>query len=88
LKRVSTIGKQQPTNGPVYSIGCIGQENREFLKLKVDISKEDELLFLTDTGADMSLLKGYKLIGSIECDHEKEVKFKCVDGSRWKSMAF
>jgi len=29
-KRVSTIGKQQPTDGPVYSIGYTGQENHEF----------------------------------------------------------
>ena len=55
-KRVSTIGKQQPTDGPVYSIGCIGRENHEFLRLKVDISKEDNLLILIDTGADISRL--------------------------------
>jgi hypothetical protein len=41
-KRVSTIGKQQPTDGSIYSIGCIGQESHEFLRLKVDFSKENE----------------------------------------------
>ena len=55
-KRVSTIGKQQPTDDPVYSIGCIGRESHEFLRMKVDISNEDNLLFLIDTGADISLL--------------------------------
>jgi len=55
-KRVSTTGKQQPTDGPIYTIGYVGQANLAFLKLKVDISKEDELLFLIDTGADNSLL--------------------------------
>jgi hypothetical protein len=49
-KRVSTNGKQQPTDGPIYSIRCIGRESHEILRLKVDISKEDNLLFLTDTG--------------------------------------
>jgi len=49
--------------------------------LKVDISKEDNLLFLIDTGANISLLKGNKLIGTTEYDPEKKVKVKCVDGS-------
>jgi len=47
----------------------------------VDISKENELLFLIDTGADISLLKGDNLIGTTEYDSESEVKVKCVDGS-------
>jgi hypothetical protein len=80
-KRVSTIGKQQPTDGPIYSISCIGRESHEFLRLKVDMSKEDNLLFLIDTGADISLLKGNKLIGTTQYDPEKKVKVKCVDGS-------
>jgi hypothetical protein len=70
-----------PTDGPIYSVGCIGRENPEFLKLKVDVSKENELLFLTDTGADVRLLKGKKLVGTPEYDPEKKVKVKCVDGS-------
>jgi hypothetical protein len=44
--------------------------------LKVDISKEDELLFLSDTGADISLLKENKLMGNTEHDPEKKVKVK------------
>ena len=38
-------------------------------------------MFLIDTGADISLLKGNKLIGTTEYDSEKRVKVKCVDGS-------
>jgi hypothetical protein len=49
--------------------------------LKVNISKENELLFLIDTGADISLLKGNKLIGTTEYDPDRKVKVKCVDGS-------
>jgi hypothetical protein len=36
---------------------------------------------LVDTGADISLLKGNKLIRTTEYDPEKKVKVKCVDGS-------
>ena len=60
-------------------------KSHDFLRLKVDISKEDILLFLIDTGADISLLKGNKLIGTTEYDPEKKVKVKCLDGS---SMVF
>jgi len=51
------------------------------VKLKVNISEEDMLLFLIDTGADVSLLKGDKVIGSTEYDPEGKVKVKGVDGS-------
>jgi hypothetical protein len=79
---VATIGKQQPTDGPLYSVGCIQGENLEFLELKVDISKEREgLLFLIDTGADISILKGNKLMGSTEFGPSGRVKVRCVDGS-------
>jgi hypothetical protein len=32
-------------------------------------------------GADISLLKGNKLIGATEYDPERKVKVKCVNGS-------
>jgi len=38
-------------------------------------------LFLIDTGADISLLQGNKLLGTTEYDPERKVKVKCVDGS-------
>jgi len=37
-------------------------------------------LFLVDTGEDISLLKGNKLIETTEYDPEKNVKVKCIDG--------
>jgi len=80
-KRALTIGKWQPTDGPVYTIGCVKQANLAFVKLKVKISEEDTLLFLIDTGVDISLLKGNKVIGSTEYDLEGRVKVKGVDGS-------
>jgi hypothetical protein len=49
--------------------------------LKTNLSKEDKLLFLIDTGADSSLLKVNKLIGTAEYDPRGKVRVKCVDGS-------
>jgi len=37
----------------------------------VDLSKDNELLFLIDTGADISLLKGDNLIRTTEYDPER-----------------
>jgi hypothetical protein len=53
--------------------------------LKVDISKEKDL-FLVYTGADISLLRGNKLIGTTEYDAEKKVKVTCVDGSPMETL--
>ena len=39
------------------------------------------MLFLVDTGADVSLLKGSKLVGTTEFDPEGKIEVKCVDGS-------
>ena len=47
----------------------------------MNISKENELLFLIATGADISLLKEERLIGTTECDPDRKVEVKCVDGS-------
>jgi hypothetical protein len=51
------------------------------VKLKVNLSEEDTLLFFIDTGADISLLKGNKVIGITEYDPEGRVKVVGVDGS-------
>jgi hypothetical protein len=52
-----------------------------FLRVKVNIGKEGELLVLIDTGAGISLLKGANLIGSTEYDPEGKVRVKSVKGS-------
>jgi hypothetical protein len=49
--------------------------------LKASISKGDGLLLLTDTEADISLLKGAKLIGSTEYNPEGKVRVKSVNRS-------
>jgi hypothetical protein len=80
-KRIATIGEQQPTNSPVFSVCCIGDENSEFVELPADISKEGKLRFLIDTGADISLLKGNALVESTEYDPEGRLRVRCVDGT-------
>jgi hypothetical protein len=47
----------------------------------VNISKTSVLLLLIDSGADVSILKGEKLIGSTEYDPERKVRVKSVSGS-------
>jgi hypothetical protein len=37
-----------------------------YSKLKVDISDENDLLILKDTGADLGMIKGGKLTGSTD----------------------
>jgi len=55
----------------------MGKENLQFLKLKVDVSREEEeLLFLVDTEADVSLLKGSKLVGTAEFNPDERIKVK------------
>ena len=54
----------------------------------MDISKENELLFLIVTGADINLLKYDNLIGTTEYDPDRKVKVKCVDGYQRNPMVF
>jgi hypothetical protein len=62
------------------------KENSQFLQLKADVGKETgSLLFLVDTGADVSFIKGSKLIGATEFNPDARVKIKCVDGSPMES---
>jgi len=39
------------------------------------------LLFLVDTGADVSLFEGNKLVGTTEFSPEGKIEIKCVDSS-------
>ena len=72
-------GNDRPTVRS-YTVGRVAKSSQEFLKLAVDISN-DELLFLIDTGADISLLKAEKLLGNTEANPKMKVKVKCVNGS-------
>jgi hypothetical protein len=47
----------------------------------LSISKAGELVLLTDSGADLSVLKGEKLIDSTVYDPERKVRVKNMSGS-------
>jgi hypothetical protein len=72
---------KQPTSSRLYSIGCIGSNNGEYVSLNLDVSNESALLFLLDSGADVSLLKSKNLIGTVEYEPKDRIRVKSVDGS-------
>jgi len=45
------------------------------------VSRGDELYFLVDSGADFSLVKSRKLVGTAEFEPKDRVRFKSVYGS-------
>jgi hypothetical protein len=55
-KLILIVGKRRSTYGPVHDRLPRSGEER-IIKVKLNISKEDDLLFFIDTGADLSKLK-------------------------------
>jgi hypothetical protein len=47
----------------------------------LNISKEKKLLFLLDTGVDVSVIKSKKLVSTTEFELQQKVRLKSVDGS-------
>ena len=73
-----------PGNEPdrfLYSVGCTRIGRYDYVKLSLDVGSEKELLFLVDSGADISLLKSKRLIGTKEFEPQNKVKIRNVDGS-------
>jgi hypothetical protein len=79
-KREPTV-RRQPSNSQLHSIDCVNTDSGEFIKLTLDISKENELFFLLNTGADVSVINSKKLISTTEFEPQQKVRLKCVDGS-------
>jgi hypothetical protein len=79
-KRQPTVG-EQPPDSHLRSIGCINTTAGDYIRFKIDISKEDELYFLVDTGADVSIISSKKLIGTTEFEPRQKVRLKSFDGS-------
>jgi hypothetical protein len=79
-KRESTVCSQ-PTDSQQRAIGCVNTTKGDFIEIKLDISTEKRLLFLLDTGAEVSVVKSQKLIGSTRFDPQRKIKLKSVDGS-------
>jgi hypothetical protein len=84
-RRESQQGKpgngEQSSDSQFHSIGCMNADRGDFVKLTLDVSKEKELFFLVDTGADVSIVNSKKLIGTTEFEPRQKVRFKSVDRS-------
>jgi hypothetical protein len=79
-KREETDGEQL-SSGRLYSIGCTGKNLCEYVGLDLDVTNEKRLYLLLDIGADVSLLKSKKLIGTVTLEPRDKVKIENVDGS-------
>jgi hypothetical protein len=79
--RETGIVRGQPSDSQLRSIGCVNTDTGDFIKLTLDISKEEDLLFLLDTGADVSVINSKKLINTTEFEPQQKVRLKSVHGS-------
>jgi hypothetical protein len=79
-KRARTVGGQPPDRF-LYSVGCTHIGRYDYVTLSLGVGREKELLFLVDSGADISLLKSKRLIGTKEFEPRNRVKIRSVDGS-------
>ena len=79
-KRARTVGGRPPDRF-LYSVGCKHVGRYDYVRLSLDVGSEKELLFLVDSGADISLLKSKRLIGAKEFEPQKKVRVRSVDGS-------
>jgi hypothetical protein len=70
----------QPPNRLLHSVDCWHFEQRDYVKLCLDVGRE-ELPLLVDNRADISLLKSKRLVGTTEFEPREEVRVKSVDGS-------
>ena len=79
-------GEQLPDH-LLYSVGCANKEHCDCITLELDVSQGRKLHFLVDSGADISLVKSYKLLGTAEFKPKDRVCVKSVEGSVIETMA-
>jgi hypothetical protein len=72
---------EQPPDRRLYSVGCLNRERCDYTTLDLEVSKEGKLFFLVDSGADVSLVKSQKLLGTAEFEPGDRVRVKGVDWS-------
>jgi len=72
---------QQPPDRLLYSVGCANKERCDYITLELDVSQGHKLHFLVDSGADISLVKSYKLLGTAEFESKDRARVKSVEGS-------
>jgi hypothetical protein len=58
--------REQPPDPRLYSVSCMNREHCNYITLELDVSQGHKLHFLADSGADISLVRSYKLLGTAE----------------------
>ena len=72
-KRRKTIG-EQPLDRRLYSAGCASLENCDYVILDLDVGNGEKFHLLVDSGADISLLKSRRLLGTVEFEPRDRVR--------------
>jgi hypothetical protein len=78
--------KVNPSTGSVNAIDSKNGTATNCISMQSDIRNGGKLLFLVDTGSDISLLKPYKLDKTNQFDPEGRVKVKGVNGSTVQTL--
>jgi hypothetical protein len=63
----------------------VNRELCDYTTLELDVSQGHKLYFLVDSGADISLVKSYQLLGTAEFEPKDRVCVKSVEGSAIKT---
>ena len=58
----------------------MSRECCDYITLELDVSQRHKLYFLVDSGADISLVKSYKLLETAEFEPKDRVRVKSVEG--------
>jgi len=59
----------------------VNRECYDYITLELDVSQGHKLYFLVDSGADISLVKSYKLLGTADFEPKDRVGVKSVERS-------
>jgi hypothetical protein len=59
----------------------MNREHCDYITLELDVSQGHKLYFLVDSGADISLVKSCKLLGTAEFEPKDRARVKSVEGS-------
>jgi len=73
--------RRPDSSRPTVSVGCVNRKHCDYITLELDVSQGHKLYFLVDSGADISLVKSYKLLGKAEFESKERVRVKGAEGS-------
>ena len=63
------------------SVGCVHRKHCDYITVELDVSQGRKLHFLVNSGAYISLVKSYTLLGSAESEPKDRVRIRSVEGS-------